>query len=229
MFLYYYIDTRCAIDDIDQEHIKLSRLGCVNDPNEWLPRFVSKNDGEVPIGYAKDFVEKHWGSRYGFVSLSKSWRIASMWGNYADRYRGVVLEIECINPDLIIPITYAKSRPTFTGEMTEENFRALCATKSQDWSYEQEVRYLHPLDVDNCQYKNGLCFEPMQVISPSCKGIVRLNRVICGPFISRVNEMELRQLCAEYDGHRKIPIVNTIFDQETYSFIPSEQMEVLGA
>ena len=102
MKLYYYTAAQWAYDDVANEHIKISRLGAVNDPNEWTPIFYDPVTQEtVPVSVARRFVIEHWAEAQGFVSLSKSWDIAPMWGLYADKYQGVVLELEILREDLL--------------------------------------------------------------------------------------------------------------------------------
>ena len=143
MKLYYYTSAKCALDDFANERIKISKIGCVNDPNEWTPIFSDKHsEKQVPIVLGHDFVLKYWGEKYGFVSLSYKWDIAPMWGLYADKYKGVVLEVEA-NDDMIIPVKYVTYRPICYPISNEEELMKIIATKSSEWGYEKEVRYLH--------------------------------------------------------------------------------------
>lgn len=222
MKCYYYTSAKCALDDLENEHIKISRLGLVNDPNEWTPIFYDPNTQEkVPVELACKFVREHWSQLYGFVSMSKSWNIAPMWGLYADKYRGVVLELECLHDDMLFTVDYVKERPRCSILGGEEELKKMIAVKSEAWGFEKEVRYLCSLDINNCQYLNGNCFGPMQVISPGCAGNIRLSRIILGPMMDMCWRNQLIQLCMEYEkvlGYgRKVPLISTVFDDETYS------------
>lgn len=221
MRLYYYTSAKNGYDDFDQEHIKISQVGLVNDPNEWLPRFANREvSGFVPHAFARQYIANHWGTRHGFVSLSKSWNIAPMWGNYADKYRGVVLEVSVLREDCIFPVTYQRERPICEPIANESEFRKIFGTKSMDWHYEQEVRYLHSLDADNCQWVGTVGFGPLQVISPSCAGHIRLERIICGPCIGQEDLDMLVSTSWEYERRgRLIPIALTGFDVNTYQLI----------
>lgn len=214
---YYYTDVKCALDDIDNECIKISRLGEVNDPNEWRPIFSNcAGTVMVPEDYSHHFVVQHWGSKYGFVSLSKKWNIPPMWGHYADKYRGVVLEVECLHAENIIEVQYTDERPVCTIEASEDNLRKIVATKSSDWRYEQELRYLHSLNPEYCLYRNGCCFGPMKVASPFEAPAIRLSRVICGPEITQESYFKIRQMCLSYEPHCRIPVVRTVYEEKTY-------------
>ena len=222
MKYYYYTSAKYALDDLENEHIKISRLGLVNDPNEWTPVFCDPDTkAEIPIELARRFVMEYWAGSHGFVSMSKLWNIAPMWGLYADKYRGVVLELEILRKDLLLEVKYSKKRPRCSISGGEKELRKIVATKSYGWRFEQEVRYLCSLDINNCQYLNGNCFGPMQVISPCCAGTIRLLRVILGPMIDMCWYNQFLQLCMEYENTpvygRKIPVIATGFDHDTYS------------
>ena len=222
MKLYYYTTAEYALDDFDNERIKISEIGDVNDPNEWTPIFSSVDEKvHVPISEARKFVVEYWGKRYGFVSLSRSWNIAPMWGNYADKYRGVVFELKVLNEKYMIPITYTETRPHCRPVSNEEEFRKIVGMKSAAWSYEEEVRYLYPRDAENSWHDKGVCFGPMKVISPSCAAQIQLARIICGPAIARemINKIaKIRNEYARTETHGLfVPIVLTYFDQETYA------------
>ena len=221
MKLYYYTSAKCALDDFANERIKISKIGWVNDPNEWTPIFSAQNNKtQVPIDVARDFVLKHWGYKYGFVSLSFEWDIAPMWGLYADKYKGVVFEVEA-NDDTIIPVRYVAHRPICYPIPNEEELRKIIATKSSAWSYEKEVRYLHSLDTNNSWHDGGICFGPMKVISPSCDANIQLERIICGTEIDNSHIAKFIKIRDEYAhtlGYgRHIPIITTCFDQATYA------------
>lgn len=222
MKLYYYTSAECALDDFDNERIKLSEIGNVNDPNEWTPIFSSADGNvQVPISVARIFVAKHWGTRYGFVSLSRRWDIAPMWGNYADKYRGVVFELKVLDEKCIIPIKYAKLRPRCHPIPNEDEFRKIVGMKSTAWSYEKEVRYLHALDTENSWHDKGVCFGPMKVISPLCAAQIQLVRIICGPEMKSGMIRKFVKIRDEYGRVETyglfVPIVLTFFDQETYA------------
>ena len=222
MRLYYYTSAQWAYDDVANEHIKISRLGTVNDPNEWTPIFYDPaTQVNVPVAVARRFATEHWSNKYGFVSLSKSWDIAPMWGLYADKYRGVVLEMEILREDMLFDIDYVVERPKCSIVGGEEDLAKIVAKKSKAWDFEQEVRYLHSLDANYCQHVNGACFGPMQVISPRYAGNIRLSKIIFGPMIDQCWRSKFVQLCMEYEMTpvygRKIPLAMSELEEETYS------------
>ena len=226
MFRYYYTDFRCAYDDILNEHIKISRIGRVNDPNEWSPIFINPTDGrEMPVALSCDCIHSYYGDKYGFVSLSKSWNIAPMWGLYGDRYRGVVLELECLEPEKIIEVKYQQDRLVMETGSNQDNLEKLVAIKSTAWNFEQEVRCLHSLSAEQCEYKNGLCFGPLQIDSPYREPLLKLRRVICGPMMSVEHKRELSQLCMGYGECWRVPLVDSLLSQKTYDLVLRENVE----
>ena len=221
MKLYYYTAAQWAYDDIANEHIKISRLGAVNDPNEWTPIFYDPVTQEtVPVSVARRFVIEHWSDAQGCVSLSKSWNIAPMWGLYADKYQGVVLELEILREDLLFEVDYVAERPRCSTIGSEGDLKKIVAKKSKAWGFEQEVRYLHSLDVNACQYFNGVCFAPMQVITPGRACNIRLAKIIFGPMMNQSWRKQFMQLCMEYENipmyGRKIRYVEAKFDDNSY-------------
>ncbi len=221
MKLYYYTAAECAYDDFDHERIKVSTLGSVNDPNEWLPVFTNVEGSEhVPAEFARAFVMQHWGTRFGFVSLSRRWDIAPMWGIYADKYKGVVFELEMTDDSNAIPVKYCRDRHVCRPITDKEEFYKFVGTKSAAWSFEEEVRYIRQLNNDYCWKDKNLYFGPMYVISPCCDQEIRLERIICGAEMSCEMLSKFRRCRDEYANvpqhGRFIPIVTTNFDQMTY-------------
>lgn len=221
MKLYYYTSAQWAYDDVKNERIKISQLGGVNDPNEWTPFFVDAEQKHVPVDFAREFVTKRFGNKHGFVSLSKSWDIAPMWGLYADKYRGVVLEVESLHDDKLFKVDYVRERPKCSIKGNEDDLTKMITSKSEAWSFEQEMRYLHSLDVNYCEYNNGMCFAPMQVISDYKDFNIRLSKIILGPMMAQPWCNQFAQLCMQFEripGYgRKIPLITTCFDERSYS------------
>lgn len=218
MKIYYYTDVKHAIDDICNEHIKVSQLGKVNDPNEWLPNITDAGGRiKVPVKDSQRWIAEHWGNKYGFVSFAKDWNIAPLWGNYAAHYSGIVFELEVVDEDKILEVKYNDVRPCLSMETSKENFYKALSTKAKAWEYEQEVRFLAQLDDDSCEVKDGLYFAPMGVISPKLRAKISLMRVICGPRIEPSRVIEISQtLDLLWNGKSAIQVVKTGFDQKTY-------------
>lgn len=114
-----------------------------------------------PTGAAMDELRalwRSWLSHHRILCLTESPAHAAMWYHYADRYRGVVLELRCIDeldsPWLAAkPVSYPEAKPavyTTDGwaqlvcqqrDLAIQDMLDLATyTKSPDWSYEREWR-----------------------------------------------------------------------------------------
>ena len=73
----------------------------------------------------------------------------AMWDQYGDAHRGVCLRFRAhlmlgwggIPP---IPVAYEDARPSFYQDTRFKRIRAMVATKTKDWSHEQEWRMVRP-------------------------------------------------------------------------------------
>ena len=92
----------------------------------------------------------------GVLCLTRLHLNPLMWAHYADQHRGICLEFDTtVAPERnplceAHPVRYQRDYPTlnFFEADAEERVTALCLTKSTDWEYEQEWRYvlLRPAD-----------------------------------------------------------------------------------
>ena len=69
-----------------------------------------------------------------------------MWSHYADKHRGVALEMQ-VDPASVIEVRYTKSRVDWdvlkilaVGGFAAEHAEAIFSTKSSHWQYEEERR-----------------------------------------------------------------------------------------
>lgn len=76
--LYKYISLKGLFGFLYHGDLKITTKDDANDPFEFMPSGVDHNDIKV--------------STKGFISLSKESDNASMWGNYADKFRGACIE-----------------------------------------------------------------------------------------------------------------------------------------
>ena len=91
----------------------------------------------------------------GIFSAAKKWSQNLMWAHYADSHKGFCVGFEFNNmfdPNMGVAheVRYSKEYPKFGPEFfmgdhdtyNERLFETTLATKSFDWSYEEEVRYI---------------------------------------------------------------------------------------
>ena len=113
-----------------------------------------------------------------------------MWSHYADKHRGLVLEIETselipgVNLDpLTFDVQYRTSPPDMHAlhsdiESTEASLNRVSSTKAIQWSYEEEVRIKFPAPDG---VKNDMPVD--RDFPPSC-----IKRVIVGCYVDRGSE-----------------------------------------
>lgn len=139
------------------------------------------------------------------LCLTESATITSMWNHYADGYKGVVIELECIDaidsPWLIAkPIKYTNEAPlTYSAEGMAELLllptekaadyinNEITFIKTVDWSYEREWRvssYSQPM---NQEHFSDLKFHPLE-----------LKSVILGPLFDSKEYEQISLLVKRY-------------------------------
>jgi hypothetical protein len=94
---------------------------------------------------------KNVGAKYGFISLSSQMDNNVMWGHYADKFKGIVLEFETQQQAKIQPVTYQQTR-YFLREGTsyrDGEHLELIARKGNEWAYEAEWRCF--VDINSCR------------------------------------------------------------------------------
>ena len=231
MRVYYYTSAENAIDDIGNSHIKVSVLDGVNDPNEWVPEVVHDDGKVLPIGEVRSRVMASLNLEWGFVSFCKSWDVAPMWGVYADRFRGAVLEFE-IEDSLVNDVQYLPHRASCTIGVFESpskaEFREVICRKSTDWRYEQEVRYIIQLLPRNCELKGKHYFSPVGY-SANEKVKLILTSVRCGPLMSNQDIGKIMFLLRKNHESKDVRLIKMKFSDSTFAikedfkWMPSQQ------
>ncbi len=114
-----------------------------------------------PTGQSMEELRQRWRDllpQFRILCLTESPSHAAMWYHYADKYRGVVLELRCDDEldsawRIAKPVTYPTSKPAvYTADgwaeiltttknlAVEEMLMVATYTKAPDWSYEKEWR-----------------------------------------------------------------------------------------
>ena len=220
---------------------KLMKRHHIYDPNPfllWCSRKLRENgygDGEVKsetIQQKLDEVKKHF-----FVScFSERKDSLLMWAHYADKFKGVCIEWQLPNNELIKKVKYSKRKPQFQAyrllklvlgyhflgeEVDLENHRIgdlvlrNVFVKSKDWDYEKEVRWVIDKDdlaLPNIEYKE----ENNQAIcrlkdAPIC--------VYIGKRTSVEDENVIRELCKKYPNCK---VIKTDISREEYRVLEIE-------
>lgn len=148
MMLYKYLQADYALAALREKRIKVSTVLDANDPNEWLPAFIDPQTGMDfnANPELRGSFRYRWSYRYGFVSLSSVWDNLVMWGQYADKFRGVVLAFDILDESKVFEVEYLKDRYVLTQDEVrhcdDEKLGKLVARKDESWFYESEWRIL---------------------------------------------------------------------------------------
>jgi len=167
MKLYKYMAGKRANEFFDQPLLRLTNPYGLNDPFECsIPRELSEEiekmyteQGRRDEGF-RDYIKNF--KSYGVISLSETFDNLLMWSHYADEHRGAVFEfsVEEGNPSSLflfrnetsIPeskhfgkVDYRKIRKyqgVISTEMISEIRGHYIFTKSDEWMYEKEQRFV---------------------------------------------------------------------------------------
>lgn len=217
MRVYYYTSADNAIDDIKNSHIKVSVLDGVNDPNEWVPEVIlDKYDNRLQIDKVRSEVMASFNVEWGFVSFCKSWNIAPMWGLYADRFRGAVLEFD-IADEMLTEVEYSPRRASCSRSILDnpnrDEFKAMISRKSTEWEYEQEIRYVVQLLPRNCDLSGKHYFIRIGASHKSSQGL-HLVGVRCGPLMSNQNYGKMMFLLRQ---NKNVRLLKMKFSESTFA------------
>lgn len=149
MRLYQFLRANDALDDLQRQRLKISRLDELNDPFELLAADLR----DKAMRRAFEATRAELVQRYGVLCFSRGWRNPVMWSHYADRHRGICLAFEVPTAKFASMNYDAKRLPdvlpkllTGTTEAQEQMMLRLLTTKFRDWKYEDEVRVFSALE-----------------------------------------------------------------------------------
>jgi hypothetical protein len=167
MKLYKYMSGSRAARFFAQPLLRITNPNGLNDPFEFaitkklaqeIEDVLSRNEGRDAgfVSYTNQFLS------YGILSLSRTYDNLLMWSHYADEHRGAVLEfnvaesnpyelfgfdeeIQCTDLVALGAVDYRKSRP-YDGPVTAESMESIrrhyVFSKSDEWIYEKEFRFV---------------------------------------------------------------------------------------
>ena len=167
MKLYKYMSAKWAVEFLRTHELKVTTLEDTNDPDEWVPyRLDADGRDYLADPYRLKLFRSNVGSKYGFISLSSQMDNNVMWGHYADKFRGIVLEFETQPQTKIRPVIYRQSRYVLreaTSYKDDEHLE-LIACKGSEWSYEAEWRCF--VDISTCKVVLNGQRQPINFIKP---------------------------------------------------------------
>ena len=206
MNAYKFLNAKYALQAITEQRLKLSRIDDLNDPFELLyPSFADASDRKR----LEEFKRVNMSS-YGLHCFSKSFSNPLLWSHYADRHRGMALEIEIQNEDCF-EINYEPNMLLFdlqqhakTGGLNETDLAKFLATKFEHWKYEDEVRTFCKLDA--ATKNDDFYFEPF------CDSL-KLVRVFMGATCAMTDE----EISTALPIGQQLVVVNTMLSFQSYA------------
>lgn len=174
---------------------------------------LNKLSDELTFGYSQYF---------SVIGLSKNKCINPMWGNYADKYRGICLEYNLRDTektnlkDFCFPIKYVKRDEEFNQIKSNESFvlnnipLEPLLKKSFDWNYEDEWRVIicKPYFKNMIEKKRKNCKikEYLKFIEPT--------KVYLGLKIEESHENKILRICKD----KGIDVCKMKIDNTNYNF-----------
>ncbi|MFT5674337.1 MAG: hypothetical protein ACI808_000252 [Paraglaciecola sp.] len=175
--LYKYMSPTVGHKFLSEPYLRLTPRSCLNDPFEVMPskttrlrlRELSKNHGNTEESSERFSVELNgFLDLHGVISLSETYDNLLMWAHYAGEHKGIVVEFEIDESEPLstfllsdVPpssdsffdrVKYRKSR-SFPHEFDENHISVVgkhyYLTKSDEWIYEKEHRYILPFTAAN--------------------------------------------------------------------------------
>ena len=141
MRVYHFLKPQFGLEDIQLRHLKIARIGELNDPFE----FGARADNELERLALRRMKEEQ-SKKTGLLCFSKTWSNPVLWSHYADRHQGICLGFD-VPDSLAKSVTYRKTPLRFNrkryltdGTFAQEFAELLVSTKFDDWQYEDEVR-----------------------------------------------------------------------------------------
>lgn len=154
---------------IERLYLNLRAKGLVGNKREFkreyrrkLPEQVEAVCAELPRNvedvrkrFAEEF-SRHW----RILCVSRVFDSILMWSHYADKHKGLVVEFDMTHPKLAgwskhscFPVDYEDQKAEFifdssSPEQFVKSLLAVARTKSPEWHYEQEVRFILPAPDD---------------------------------------------------------------------------------
>ncbi len=175
--LYYFTSQQYALESLRDKRLKIGRFSELNDPFDFLG-IALNNRSQRRVHEERKHVLN---ATMGIICMSGGWRHPLLWGHYADKHKGICLgfDVDVSDPSQIDapsnvwrPIDYVETRPTLSAfgvdhpnKMTPSDFARLSLTKFDAWKYEDEFRWVGPLnDADPVTGHHFKSFGPGMVL-----------------------------------------------------------------
>ncbi len=145
--VYKFLPSKWALDDIKNQHIKISTISDLNDPFDLLPYDFTSSEHQKQIRHAREVAA----SEYGMVCFSFKWSNPVLWSHYAEKHTGICLGFD-VPDEYARPVMYVDKRLLFPTESNETIAQEWIFTKFSGWCYEDECRIFTRLDEEDGNY-----------------------------------------------------------------------------
>jgi hypothetical protein len=154
---YHFTTAKHALHDIERGRMKVARFVDLNDPFELLGVNFKKKGVRAAMKEFKTTINE----TTGLLCFSRNWISPVLWSHYSQKHKGICLGFD-ISRKRIEDVKYAKERLSPPQDapktLTPELKKQLLYTKSHDWQYEQEVRFV--VELRDMIHDGGLHFCP---------------------------------------------------------------------
>ena len=143
MKLFHFLSQKWALEALKTQTLKVSKYDDLNDPFELLAMSLDDRASRTVMNETKKKIN----SELRILCCSQRWQSPLLWGHYADKHKGIALELE-IPSSSVQEILYEKDRASIdlNALMNSANNAAkfemlkMYTTKYNQWSYEEESR-----------------------------------------------------------------------------------------
>jgi len=184
MRAFHFLSESHALSALKNQRLKVATINELNDPFELLACDLREQATLQGFRAWKDRTAK----TTGLLCFSRGWKNPLLWSHYADRHCGVALQFELYG-EVVVPVRYAKRRIRLdpmrimaSGGFSEDLAERLATTKSEHWSYEEEIRVA--VSLDDCDRDGQLYFERLSKA-------VRITGLVVGP-LSKLTAQRVR-------------------------------------
>jgi hypothetical protein len=213
MKVFHFLPANYALDAIENQRLKASQLDDLNDPFELYAVELSDSKRRAEFRSFKRDMAKN----TALLCFSKSWRNPLLWSHYADKHKGVALEIEVLD-NLINEVSYQPNRLILDIDrklaakgLNEKDVYRLLTTKFKHWEYEEEVRVF--LRKSECTLERDMFFYGFD-------GGIKITGLVHGP-LCNITEGEIAK---RLPSSMTISIVKGRLAFKTFSVVQSRSV-----
>lgn len=183
--VYKFYPANWALEAIKKQRLKVSPVGELNDPFEYLSVDIGRRDVRKWMQKLHSLIV----GGNGIISFSRAWNEPLMWAHYADNHKGIALGFD-IPKHMLFEINYIENRikPTIEVDHSEHEMEKLLdlvlRSKHKNWEYEGEFRLLRKLE--NCIMADRLYFSKLNEVTV-------LKEVVFGDRYESQDELQLQK------------------------------------